>query len=651
MHTYKLEPMFKHLTHSLLFRLGLVMTAIIALAMLGAASSLLIADAIEGEADGVNLAGSLRMQSYRIATNLVYDNSTDIHSYQREMVRLVDEFERRLYSNMLVKVLPVIPDDPLRAAYHRVEVRWQEEIRPLLDIYLAGILPAEGTISPGARTNLRARYLQLTPLFVDDIDRFVDLLAKDAEAKIDRLRAYQIVTLLVMLLMAILALYLTHQQVHTPLRSLLRMAEKAGRGDFSIRTPYHGEDELGRLGRAFNLMAEDLDRLYRDLEARVDEKTADLERSKRSLELLYRTVRKLNAASARPAAYTALLHDIEVLAETGPGMICFADYFQDGASMLASTCPQDNEKWHPCGSGDCCTCLSEGGTRIMNLAGEDGTVRRMIATPISDQSRRYGVLLMQLPEDRELEVWQRRLLETVANHIGIALTLSRQATEHRRLALLEERGVIARELHDSLAQALSYLKIQVTRLESSLGKPGDDDGARAIISELREGLGSAYRELRELLTTFRLRMDEQDLCAALEATTAEFARRSPVNITLDYRIRHNELNANEEIHLLHIVREALSNVINHARASECRVRLQQEKNGELSLSVDDDGEGFPASMDKPHHYGLTIMRERTRSLAGEVSFGTSELGGARVALIFTPALRRTQNGLQQAAGS
>ncbi len=643
--------MYKHWAHSLFFRLGIVMTVIVVFAILGAASALLTADAVQGKAVSVDIAGSLRMQSYRIATNLVYDNNIDIQSYRDETSTLVADFEQDLYSDELVDILPDDPSHPLRAAHQKVRNRWQHEIEPLLDIYLAGITSTNAAISLEARTNLRARYLEMMPWFVADIDEFVNLLAQDAETNFDRLRVYQLVVLFVTLLLVILALCLIHKQVRTPLNILLGLAENAGGGDFSTRTPYHGKDELGRLGHAFNLMTADLDRLYRDLEARVEEKTTDLTRSKQSLELLYRTVRSLNESAHQPTTYTTLLQDIAALADTGPGKICLADQPQCGASTLASTFVQDYEQQHTCKSTNCGACLSDSDTQMLNLEGIDGVVRRMISIPICDQSKRYGVLLMELREGRKLEDWQRRLLEAVTNHIGISLTLSRQATEHRRLALLEERGVIARELHDSLAQALSYLKIQVTRLENSLLPDTDHDSStRTIIREIREGLGSAYQELRELLTTFRLRMDEQDLAAALEATVTEFAKRSTTTITLDYRLRHNTLSANEEIHLLHIVREALSNVVNHANASACRVSLEQQDNGNLILSIDDNGKGFPQAPAKPQHYGLTIIEERARGLTGNLAFKKSPLGGACVSLSFTPTHRRGEERLLKAAG-
>jgi two-component system nitrate/nitrite sensor histidine kinase NarX len=170
-----------------------------------------------------------------------------------------------------------------------------------------------------------------------------------------------------------------------------------------------------------------------------------------------------------------------------------------------------------------------------------------------------------------LTVEKARIIETVGNHISNALINMRRAEEKHRLAVMEERSVIARELHDSIAQSLSYLKIQVTRLERSLDQGLDP---RAIADELRRGLAEAYRELRELIVTFRLRIDERGLNLALQDTVKEFVNRNSVS-----RCRCTTACqawcclANEELHVLRIVREALSNIERHAQASSARVSV------------------------------------------------------------------------------
>jgi two-component system nitrate/nitrite sensor histidine kinase NarX len=247
------------------------------------------------------------------------------------------------------------------------------------------------------------------------------------------------------------------------------------------------------------------------------------------------------------------------------------------------------------------------------------------------------VLQLELPSSSELEPWQTQLLEALSRHIGIAIGTARRIEQNRRLSLLEERAAIARELHDSLAQSLSYMKIQVSRLKPYAESSGPE--AAQVLHELREGLNSAYRQLRELLTTFRLRIEGGGLGSVLQSTVAEFSSRGNIPIALDVHLAGCFLSANEEIHTLQIVREALSNVLNHARATQAWVKVECGSDGAVSAVIEDNGVGIRKMADT-HHYGMTIMEERAKSLGGTLTIETPPASGTRVTLHFVPSGQR-----------
>src|SRR5690606_13775128 len=124
---------------------------------------------------------------------------------------------------------------------------------------------------------------------------------------------------------------------------------------------------------------------------------------------------------------------------------------------------------------------------------------------------------------RQLSDRAVRLLQTLADQLATAIYIKRQMQESQQLSLLEERTIIARELHDSLAQSLSYLKMQVSRLQRMQEKEAASDRQQNIVTEIRTGVNSAYRQLRELLTTFRLQLDKPGLRSALDETVREFS--------------------------------------------------------------------------------------------------------------------------------
>ena len=219
--------------------------------------------------------------------------------------------------------------------------------------------------------------------------------------------------------------------------------------------------------------------------------------------------------------------------------------------------------------------------------------------------------------------------------IALSLNLDVQHDQARRIALLNERTVIARELHDSLAQALSYLKIQVTRLSKTQEKQ-KFEMQPPIIDELKMGLDSAYRQLRELLTTFRLKMVSEGLESALEKTIEQLSEQSSMQFHLNFAIKQVPLSPMEEIHLLQIAREACQNTVHHSKGDNVWIDLQVTAANKLQLSVADDGVGMVNGTEKLNHYGMAIMQERAKHLQGELFIAPRAEKGTEVKLEFQP---------------
>ncbi|TOK31436.1 histidine kinase, partial [Vibrio parahaemolyticus] len=108
----------------------------------------------------------------------------------------------------------------------------------------------------------------------------------------------------------------------------------------------------------------------------------------------------------------------------------------------------------------------------------------------------------------------------------------------QQLLILKERNTIARELHDSIAQSLSCLKIKLSILQMDLSNL--DEEQISIIGEMREEVNVAYCQLRELLTTFRLRLDGLGFLPALENTVKEYNKKIGTKINFSYEIPANK---------------------------------------------------------------------------------------------------------------
>lgn len=601
--------------HSLIRRIGLALGLEILLALAAIGCALLMAHSLEGKAAAVNIAGSLRMATYRLAAVALAET--------QDITPLLADFERRLDEPRLHAALLAANDARLRSAHSWIRRRWQQDIKPGFgnDANLGG--PIE----------VRAR-LSDVGVFVGELDAFVAALEDHTEGAIWHLQALQWVALSLAVALGLLVLHRLRRDLAAPLHGLMSAVDRLGSGDLDARSGLHGRDELGRLGVSFDRMAGELSRITATLEEQVRAQTRSLAASNRSLELLYRSLHHLSAADDPARVLPALLDDVGSVLGLEAGTVCLlggdglgardagsADAV--GSAPLASriaVAPPGVASTPECTPGQCTACIADGAPHCLLPQGPGAPYR--ISIPITEQGRQYGVLLMQAPPDAGIDVAQTEVLIAVAGHIGMAVGHACGVEQARHLALLEERSTIARELHDSLAQSLSYLKIQVTRLEALWREADAPDGALPVLAELRDGLNSAYRQLRELLTTFRLKMAGRRFGEALEDTVAEFRQRIDGELRMDDRMRRCVLSPNQQIHALQIVREALANVARHAQARHVEVVLACTDTGTVELHIDDDGIGMPAlhELDRRAHHGLTIMRERARSLGGEIAF-------------------------------
>ena len=602
---------------SIIFRNGLTMGGIVLLALLSMISSVFIAESSKGDAAALNLAGSLRMQSYRIATRLQDSRDTDTH-HAENVAREIDQFERRLDHLWQTGAISSAESDSKNRTLRAIMSSWRDALRPILETSVANASPS--TI-----------YLRQVDDFVAKLDAFVKLLEQDTESKILWLRLVQGMALFLTLALISVAMYQLHSGVIAPLRDLVELARKARSGDLTVRASHVGNDELGVLGHAFNLMTADLSAMYADLEARVEQQTQALRISNRSLELLYHTAKRLGESALDDAGYQTLLAEIEKLTGMDSVTLCMIDSGHRQASRVFIAQPRPPDRPAFCRRPNCEPCLGDGVTHPLDTGHE------LFSIPIKVQERQFGVLIVRNPGLETVATWQLPLLEAVARNIAAALRANEQTEHRRRLALLEERAVIARELHDSLAQSLSYLKIQVGRLQLLPGGAETTAQARDIVAELREGLNGAYRQLRELIATFRLKMEHPRLEDSLREVAREFSHRGQLPIELDHAGWNCALGPNEQIHVMQIVREALNNAVKHARAKRISVRLHSTPDDEAAIDIDDDGIGLPAETDRENHFGLNIMRERAAQMGGVLSFHSQPGRGLRVQLRFLPA--------------
>lgn len=277
------------------------------------------------------------------------------------------------------------------------------------------------------------------------------------------------------------------------------------------------------------------------------------------------------------------------------------------------------------------------------------TPGRSLLVPVHCEGTPVAMLIAEFDPLVTVDDPRVALAESFAFLAALAISSVCRSQEERRVALMEERSAIAGELHDSLAQSLAFMKFQVAQLQRALDREHLSEEVTKAAQDLRGGLSAAYREVRELIAAFRVRMGPGGLVASVQETIEELGQRSGLEIRFEHELERCPLEVNEEFHVMQVIREALSNTVRHAAATRTWVSARYGPGHLFTVTVADDGRGLGASSPQDSHYGLSIMRERARSLGGDVSVGPRPGGGTQVVLSFAPQRIPTDPPRKEAA--
>ena len=583
--------------------INLSLFIIITIAMMSIFFSFWISEKADNDAKAINLSGTMRMQMYQIGMSLFSAPETT-----SSMIESLDQtWDDSLFTNLRAEM----GSEMLNNKFLTAHSAWENDVKPALRIAVR---------TQEAPVNI----VELIDQQVLLTDELVDEFQNVAEQKIKELRTIQFLALIITTLIGSIIFYLLRNRIEVPLKTLTEAAKKISQGELDQKIPEHGHDELSDLATAFNQMSASIKQTWNELEELVDERTYELQRNNTIVTFLYETAQATIDTDNQQLDYPAITSKLSSILEDCEVEICL--FTADGETPYQQV--SSNQCDAPCEASNCEDCLSDTQDCTQTIA-----IKHHY--PIEYQEQQYGVFTIHRTMPSAIEPWQDKLLKSCADQIAIAFSLSDNMNQEYRLAMLRERTVIARELHDSLAQSLSYLQIQVTRLKKAQDK-GRTNLQDTIMTELREGLSSAYRHLRELLTTFRLKLDEDGLEGALKLARDQLSTQTEMEVTLNYEIKGMPLSANEEIHLLQIVREAAQNAINHSGGKHLKITLRNLEDQSIEVRIEDDGKGLPSNPEKLNHYGLAIMQERSKQLDGDISITNAIESGVQITMRFTP---------------
>jgi signal transduction histidine kinase len=258
----------------------------------------------------------------------------------------------------------------------------------------------------------------------------------------------------------------------------------------------------------------------------------------------------------------------------------------------------------------------------------------MTVVPLDTQGRSVGTLNVYLSAGRTLDEDDLGFLTAAADLAAVAVENARLVGQAEANAGLMERQRLARELHDSVSQALFSMTLHARAAERHLVAAGlDPDGAAAgEVARLRELTQGALAEMRALI--FELRpgaLAEEGLSAALAKQAAALSAREQVRVEVDAPSERVPLPPDVEEHVYRLALEALNNAVKHAQPRSLRIRISlTDGSRDLTVTVTDDGAGFDPAVSRPGHLGLRTMRERAAAVGGRLDVESAPGSGTRV---------------------
>ncbi len=600
------------------------------MALLATCVSLWVSWQLDGGAAAVNEAGRMRMQAYRMALTVGASNSVAA----QEQLTHIQKFNASLAllrHGDASRPLQVPWDGQVRQHFARVESDWQQFQAQWL----------------GQKPMDLARLEPQTVAFVAHIDALVSSIEAHMSAWTAALHVLQIGVLLLALLAAGILLFAGYRFVLEPVNHLELAIRKIQAGDFAARVELVGSDEFGTLAKGFNGMAEHLQSLYGNLESKVREKTTELEEKHERLESLYEVTALVSRATSLEDLAKDFSDRIKLIAKADGVALRWSDQAQQRYLMLASSgLPQEMvEDEHCLAVGDCFCGVPAPDTRlsVIPIASLPQSPRMhcakagfatIVNVPIRVQERQMGEVNLFFRSKTAPTAAERSLLEALNRHFASAMENLRLNAMKREAAVSGERHHLSRELHDSIAQSLAFLKIQVQLMRDALASK-DDPRMRSVLEEIDLGVRECYGDVRELLVNFRTRTNDEDIEPALATTLRKFELQSGLSTDFDISGHALPLSADVQIQVLHIVQEALSNVRKHAQASQVWLKVQQQPH--WSFEVRDNGVGFATAMGQcdDTHVGLHIMNERAQRIGAAMEITSTPGQGCSVRLVLS----------------
>jgi signal transduction histidine kinase len=417
------------------------------------------------------------------------------------------------------------------------------------------------------------------------------------------------IVVLLLLVSFVLATVLSRFVV-APVRALTVSAERLAKGHTDETVPPQGRDEVGdladsleRMRREINASREVILAASRELEQKVARRTAELSVRNEELLALNELAGSLTRSLDPEAILAGALDAVRAVLPTTAGR-----GFRIGREGLMASRAEGDDASPPL---EAVAVAAITGNQLVTRPDGDGV---LIGLPMGTGAGPLGALGLRATVVPGAEM--TALLMAIGNQVGLALSTARLSDEGREMAVLEERARLAREIHDTLAQQLTGIVIQLEAAQALVSR--DPDRSLPALASAQELARSALAEARRSVWDLRpAPLSSTGLVAAAENEVERFRHRTGIAARLraEHMVPPPALRPQSEVTLLRITQQALANIAAHSGASRVTVRLRN-LGDHVELTVRDNGHGFDTSALPLGSFGIVGMAERVRIAGG-----------------------------------
>ena len=648
--------------HSIQGRLGLLFLAFSLLVILSFGATFRGLEAQKQDALIINLAGRQRMlvqQMRREAEEVARGEGEPHLQTLKDASQTFDQTLKALreggpapYLPGQAMQVPATREAKIRSQLNKVNDSWNI-FRDALSVILSQAVETQ------AFQDASQVLEQISPELVAESDLAVRLYQDASNQKVIHLRWIQGGFLVSALILLAAGSWMIRGSIIKPLQELGLAASRIGGGNLETPVQISGPTEVKVLGDNFEAMRSQLQSSQQELITWTETLERRVESRTQELEALYSVSREISSQLDINQVLRSIITKTQELVGGEVVFLCILDSQGQTMNLRATNGPEQaisrtsspiqNSSVNRVLSGEralrCEEQTCSGFCQILSSPYRTSHV----AAPLRIGRQVIGALCVGSSQPEVLGDEALNVLTKLANVAAVAVENARLYQDAERAATLEERQRIAAEMHDGLAQTLSFLQMTVDQANYLLAG-GQEQQAVEKLERIQQGLDQVIEDTRRAIASLQDSGPIQTQLQEQLVSLAEELSEDGIHVEWDSTVSAPLLLHHEQTeNIVRVMREALLNAQHHSQAKHIHMHLERE-GCKLVISVSDDGKGFnpdaPPAANGRHHFGLKIMRARAARIDGHIDIRSTPGKGTQVTLSVPVDTEREQIGAE-----